>query len=228
MSLRTWFYASSMRGLFQHLRYRGGSSGSTSSSSSSVVRWPMNIGDYTHSSAALGLRLFKTRSVAAAGIGKQDEPPLSTALLSPPPAPPRPVRPPTPGSLKWARWILVSIFSRVLKYWIPKWGTLLKIGGKTELVMQEVEKVVMVAEKVATVAEKVSADIAEQLPDDTKFKAAALVAEHVSEEAANDARILEQIIHKVDEVKQDVEDIEKLAEPVIDKIIHEKQDPNKL
>lgn len=63
--------------------------------------------------------------------------------------------------------------------------------------MKEVEQAAEVVEKVATVVEKVSEEMANKLPDDNKIKEAALVIEHISQEAAKDAHIAEQIIHKV-------------------------------
>ncbi|GAB2218038.1 hypothetical protein Droror1_Dr00001254 [Drosera rotundifolia] len=221
MSLRTTLNTSRMRGLFQLLRLRSDPAAAQPIARSVVVGFPRRC-----EPAGLGLRLVSTGGLGN-GSGKLDEESTSSSSsLSPAAAPARPPRAPKPGFPRWARWLLGSVFSLVLSFWMPKWGTLLQIGGEAEIVMQEVEKVAEAVEKVATMAEKVSADIAQQLPDDDKFKAAALIAEHVLEETANDARIVEQIIHKVDEVKQDVEDIGKMAEPVIGKIIHENQKTN--
>ncbi|KAL9272405.1 hypothetical protein AKJ16_DCAP17792 [Drosera capensis] len=213
MSLRTTLDHLRMRGLFQllHLRSDRGSVPAQPMTRSMVVGFPRS-----REPAGLGLRLMST-GVVGNGSGKIDgestSSSSSSSSSSPAGSPARPPRAPKPGFPRWARWLLGSVFSLVLSFWMPKWGTLLRIGGEAEIVMQEVEKVAEAVEKVATMAEKVSADIAQQLPDDDKFKAAALIAEHVSEETANDAHIVEQIIHKVDEVKQDVEDIGKMAEP---------------
>lgn len=61
----------------------------------------------------------------------------------------------------------------------------------------EAEVVVEVVEKVATVAEKVSEDVAEMLPEDCKLKKAALVIENASKQAAHDAQLAQEFIHKV-------------------------------
>ncbi|GAB2245751.1 hypothetical protein Droror1_Dr00001244 [Drosera rotundifolia] len=221
MSLRTTLAHLRMRGLFQLLRLRSnpGSVSAQQMTRSMVVGFPRS-----RETAGLGLKLMSTGGVGN-GSGRIDEQSTPSPAA---PAPARPTRAPKPGFPRWARWLLGSVLSLVLSFWMPnaKWGTLLRIGGEAEIVMQEVEKAAEAVEKMATMAEKVTADIAQQLPDDAKIKAAALIAEHVSEEAANDARIVEQIIHKVDEVKQDVEDIGKMAEPVISKIIHENQNTN--
>lgn len=63
--------------------------------------------------------------------------------------------------------------------------------------MEEVENVAQIIERVATVAEKVSAQVADKLPDHTKLKETALLIERVSEIAAQDAQLTQDIIHKV-------------------------------
>ena len=70
-------------------------------------------------------------------------------------------------------------------------------SGEAEDVVEEVEKVASVVEKVATVAEKVSEDVAEMLPEDGNLKKAALMVERASEQAAHDAQLTKQFIHKV-------------------------------
>ncbi|KAL9417308.1 hypothetical protein AB3S75_040313 [Citrus x aurantiifolia] len=133
---------------------------------------------------------------------------------------------PTPAPSKfnfslWAKWILGSILSLLLPFWKQKWEKLKQIEGEAEIVIEEVEKAAEVVEKVATVAENVSAEVTEKLPDHTKFKDAALFVERVAKETAHDAQLTENFFHKVDEVKQDINDLEKLVEPVVDKFVEE-------
>lgn len=68
---------------------------------------------------------------------------------------------------------------------------------EAEFVVEEAEAVAKVVEKVATVAEKVSEDVAEMLPEDGKLRKAALVVERASKEAAHDAQLTEEFLHKV-------------------------------
>ncbi|BBN70179.1 hypothetical protein Prudu_1443S000600, partial [Prunus dulcis] len=90
--------------------------------------------------------------------------------------------------------------------------------GKAEIVMEEVEDVAEVVEKVANVAEKVSADVADELPDNSKLKETVLLVERASKVAAQDAQLTQDLIHKVETLKQDLGDLETLAEPVLEKI----------
>ncbi|KAL8136528.1 hypothetical protein V2J09_002529 [Rumex salicifolius] len=131
--------------------------------------------------------------------------------------PPRP----KPWISIWVRWAAGSILSLLLSIWMPNWSTLLKIGGEAEFIMKESEKMAEAVEKVATMAEKVAEDVADQLPDNTKLKEAAKLVENISKEAAKDAHLADQIIHKVDSVEHDLEELETLIEPFINKIIHE-------
>ncbi|XP_077224905.1 uncharacterized protein LOC143858154 [Tasmannia lanceolata] len=106
--------------------------------------------------------------------------------------------PPKPGFPLWARWVLGSILSLFLM-------KILKIESEVENVAEMIENAAEVVEKVAEVVEKVSSEVADKLPDDGKLKDAVLLVERVSNEAAKDAQTTIDFIHKVDELKQEVE-----------------------
>ncbi|GAB4853238.1 hypothetical protein Ancab_017427 [Ancistrocladus abbreviatus] len=192
MSVRTSFASwRAMRGLIELLRLPSGNSSSTTIGNGSVLQQnlfailPRRSGG--SNPTYVGLRLISS------GAG--------TSSTPPPPALPAPAEPPGPpkpaGFRRWAKWIMGSVVSLILSFWVPKWGALIKIGGEAEIMMQGVEKAAEVVEKVATVAEKVTADVADQLPDDNQLKEAVIIVEHVSEEAVKDAQLVEQIIHEV-------------------------------
>ncbi|BFG41211.1 hypothetical protein CerSpe_274850 [Prunus speciosa] len=103
----------------------------------------------------------------------------------------------------WFKWMLGSILSLMLPFWAQNWGKLKRIEGRAEIVMEEVENVAEVVEKVANVAEKVSADVTE-LPDNTKLKETVLLVERASKVAAQDAQLTQDLIHKVETLKQDL------------------------
>lgn len=65
------------------------------------------------------------------------------------------------------------------------------------MVAEEVESVAEVVEKVAIKAEKMSSEVANKLPENGKLKETALIVEHISKEAAQDAQLTLDIIHKV-------------------------------
>lgn len=70
------------------------------------------------------------------------------------------------------------------------------LAGEIEVAKAAVEKTAEVVEKVAEMAEKASEEVTEQLKDG-KLKEAAEVVEHLSEKVEEDARMVEDIIHKV-------------------------------
>ncbi|KAM1030564.1 hypothetical protein EV1_034049 [Malus domestica] len=124
------------------------------------------------------------------------------------------------GIGQWVKWILGSILALILPLWTQNWGKLKRIEREAEMVVEEVEKVAEVVERVATVAEKVSEDVADELPDNTKLKEKVLLAEHVFEVAAKDAKQAEDFIHKVETLKHDLEDLETIAESIVDNNNH--------
>jgi hypothetical protein len=69
-------------------------------------------------------------------------------------------------------------------------------AGEIETAKDVVEKTAVVVEKVAEMAEKASEEAAENLKD-SKLQVAVQVVEHISKEIKEDARIVEDIIHKV-------------------------------
>lgn len=127
------------------------------------------------------------------------------------------------GFSTWATMIWSSVLAISLSYF-QKWRKLLALEGEVEKVVEEVEEASEVVEKVATVTGKVAAEVAEQLPDKTLIKAAALAVEHISNAVASDVQSTEDFVHKIEEVKQDLKDLEIMAEPLVDEIKHPKVD----
>ncbi|CAK7328503.1 unnamed protein product [Dovyalis caffra] len=135
-------------------------------------------------------------------------------------APPVP-NPPGSNFLHWARWALGSILSILLPFWKQKWEKLKRLEGEVEIIAEEVDQVAEVVEKVATVAEEVSEEVAEALPENGKLKETALLIEAVSKATAHDAKLTQDFIHQVDALKHDIDDLETMADPVIEKLVQQ-------
>ncbi|KAJ0011089.1 hypothetical protein Pint_33396 [Pistacia integerrima] len=136
---------------------------------------------------------------------------------------PAPATPPPPrfNFALWAKWILGSILSLLLPFWKQKWEKLQKIEGGAEMVVEGIENVAEVVEKVA---DKVSTQMADKLHDNTKLQEAALLVERVSKATAQDAELTINFIHKVNALKEDLDDLETMVEPIVDKIVkHESE-----
>lgn len=79
------------------------------------------------------------------------------------------------------------------------------------------EAVAEVVEEAATFAEKVSSEVAEQLPEGGRLRTAAVLVEKASKEVAHEAHLAQDIIHKVEEIEEDVKAI---VEPIVDHSKH--------
>lgn len=117
----------------------------------------------------------------------------------------------------WLRWVFGSALSFLIAF-SNNWQKLRRIEGEAEIVVEEAEKIANVVEKVATMAEKVAEDVSENLSDESTLKSAALMVDKISKQAAHDAHLTQEFLHKVDEVKNDLDDLESIVEPIIDNI----------
>ncbi|KAK2971796.1 hypothetical protein RJ640_018485 [Escallonia rubra] len=98
----------------------------------------------------------------------------------------------------------------------------IKWSGNLEKVVEEVENVAEIVEKVAATTEKISAEAADKFPDHGKLKEAAEVVEHVSSLTAKEARQTQNFIHKIDDLKTDFQDLETMVEPLLVRVLEEK------
>ncbi|KAL5854997.1 hypothetical protein ACOSQ3_004830 [Xanthoceras sorbifolium] len=133
-----------------------------------------------------------------------------------PAAGPSPPPPPRFNFFLWARWVLGSLLTLFLPLWKQKWDKLYKIEGEAEMVAEEIEKI-------AEATEKLSEEAADKIPENhQKLKDTALFIQRLSKATAHDAQLTLNIFHKVDELKEDLNDLETLVEPIVDKIVHQK------
>ncbi|KAK8921035.1 hypothetical protein KSP39_PZI020692 [Platanthera zijinensis] len=106
----------------------------------------------------------------------------------------------------WAKWILGSMLAVAWPFWNKSWKSLLKLEDEVEMVTDAVETAAVIVEKAATIAEKVSSDIAEGMPDgDGRLKNAILFVEKAAKEVAEEAHLTQDIIHNVDQLKEEME-----------------------
>ncbi|BAH94852.1 uncharacterized protein [Oryza sativa Japonica Group] len=117
----------------------------------------------------------------------------------------------------WAR--LVVVLAAMAPFLQSKWATLLRIQSEVEMVKDAAETAAEVVEEVAAAVEKASAEVAEaeQLPEHGALRRAAALVERASREVAEEAHLAHDIIHKVDEIE---EDVKTMIEPIIDNHKH--------
>ncbi|KAK1278332.1 hypothetical protein QJS04_geneDACA019662 [Acorus gramineus] len=105
----------------------------------------------------------------------------------------------------WLRWAFGSILALTIPLWNSKYSSLLRLEGQAEKVITTVEVAAEVVEEVALVTEKVSSELVEKLPEDGKLKNVVVLVEQVSEKAVEEAQMAIDIVHKVNELKEEVE-----------------------
>ncbi|KAF8404662.1 hypothetical protein HHK36_009550 [Tetracentron sinense] len=110
-------------------------------------------------------------------------------------------------------WILGAVSWIILPFLKHKWGPLLALKNKVDTVVDRVESVVDVVEMVAEKVEKIADEVADKLPEGGKLKDTVSFVEIIAKEAAKDANLAEEFIHKVEEVEKE---LESLVEPVMD------------
>ncbi|CAH1443307.1 unnamed protein product [Lactuca virosa] len=132
--------------------------------------------------------------------------------------------PPTGDSpSSWQQWIFRIITTVIVPFFSRKWSNLLKFKDEVDTVVEETEKILDYVEEVAETVDKVAKEVADHLPDGGKWRNAALFVEDVAEEVAREAQLVEDFLHNVEEVEQEVE---LLGESVKDQTKNFHQDPN--
>ncbi|PRQ48575.1 hypothetical protein RchiOBHm_Chr2g0112261 [Rosa chinensis] len=122
-------------------------------------------------------------------------------------SPPEPHQVPAKSPFSaWKHWILGLTLSILVPSFRHKGGPFLALKSKVDVAMETVESVTEVVEELAEEVEKVSEQVADKLPDDAKLKKAMESVEHLAEEAVEKAKLAEDIIHKVKEVEEEVEE----------------------
>ncbi|KAL0438058.1 UNVERIFIED_CONTAM: hypothetical protein Slati_2288800 [Sesamum latifolium] len=122
------------------------------------------------------------------------------------PGAPLPSGPPS----KSMSWILGLVVSFILPFFTNKWGPLWVIKNRIDTAVQTVEDIVEAVEKVAGQVDKIAEDIADDLPQG-KLKDLVDFVEDMAEKTAKTADSLDNIIDKVQEAEDKVEDIVEAA-----------------
>ncbi|KAL1543857.1 hypothetical protein AAHA92_20776 [Salvia divinorum] len=112
-----------------------------------------------------------------------------------------------PSSSKPMSWIIGLVVSFILPFFSNKWGPLWVIKNKLENAVQTVENIVEAVEKVAGSVDKIAEDIADDLPEGSKLRDLVEKVEHLAEKTAKTADCLDDVIDKVQEAGDHVDDI---------------------
>ncbi|KAL3845553.1 hypothetical protein ACJIZ3_002956 [Penstemon smallii] len=120
------------------------------------------------------------------------------------PGAPLPSAPPPSSSIK--SWIVGFVVSIILPFFTHKWGPLWILKNRIDIAVQRVEDIVEAVEKVAEEVDKIAENMADDLPEG-KLKNLVEFVEDMAEKTAKTADSLDNIIDKVQEAEDQVENI---------------------
>ncbi|KAG2566576.1 hypothetical protein PVAP13_7NG184736, partial [Panicum virgatum] len=133
------------------------------------------------------------------------------AAVGPGPANPSGGNLPIPNMPPWAKWVVGAVIVA-----IPIYRRFRTVEDKIEKTVEAVE----VVDTVAEATEKVAGEVADAFPGNENLKEAASRIKRVTDAIEEDAEKAEALIHKVDEIKKEVDSI---VGPIIDKVVKEEE-----
>ncbi|KAK4430545.1 hypothetical protein Salat_1355200 [Sesamum alatum] len=110
------------------------------------------------------------------------------------------------SSSPWKKWLLGVLFTVILPAAGHKGGLLLGLKGKIDQAIETVEHVTEVVEEIAEEADKIVEEVEEKLPGDSKLKEALESFDNLAKMAVKEAKKAEDIVHKVKDVEQEIEE----------------------
>jgi len=116
----------------------------------------------------------------------------------------------------WAKWVVGAVIVA-----IPVCRRFRTVEDKIE---KTAEAAIEVVDTVAEATEKVAGEVADAFPGNENLKEAASRIKTVTDAIEEDAEKAEALIHKVDEIKKEVDSI---VGPIIDKVVKEEAERNK-
>ncbi|KAG8082200.1 hypothetical protein GUJ93_ZPchr0014g47642 [Zizania palustris] len=117
---------------------------------------------------------------------------------------------PIPNMPSWAKWVVGAIIVAIPIY--------RKMRTLEDTVEKAAEVAIEVVDTVAEATEKVSGELADAFPGNENLKEAASKIKTIADVIEDDADKAEALIHKIDEIKKEVDAI---VDPIVDKIVKE-------
>ncbi|XVE95244.1 hypothetical protein REPUB_Repub02eG0079500 [Reevesia pubescens] len=111
-----------------------------------------------------------------------------------------------PGSDNWPLWALGTAISVFLPFTTSKWGPLLKLKNDADNLLEAAEHISDVVEEMAEKVEKIADEVGDQLPEGGKLQATLQLVEDLADETAKNARLTGDLIDKVQEMEDKIEE----------------------
>ncbi|XP_073280822.1 uncharacterized protein [Primulina huaijiensis] len=113
---------------------------------------------------------------------------------------------PDPSTAPWKKWLLGVLFTVILPAAGHKGGLFVVLKAKMDKAIETVEVVTDVVEEIAEETDKIVEEVESKLPGDSKLKKTLDNLDNLTKKAVNEAKQAEDIVHKVREVEQDIEE----------------------
>ncbi|XP_075481931.1 uncharacterized protein LOC142522433 [Primulina tabacum] len=111
-----------------------------------------------------------------------------------------------PSTAPWKKWLLGVLFTVILPAAGHKGGLFVGLKAKIDKAIETVEVVTDVVEGIAEETDKIVEEVESKLPGDSKLRKTLDKLDDLTKKAVDEAKQAEDIIHKVREVEQDIED----------------------
>ncbi|XP_073156264.1 uncharacterized protein [Henckelia pumila] len=118
---------------------------------------------------------------------------------------PRAASSPDPATAPWKKWLVGILLTVILPAIGHKGGLFVGLKAKIDKAIEKVELVTEVVEEIADEAEKIVEELEAKLPGDSKLRKTLDKFDNLAKLAVNEAKQAEDIVHKVREVEQEVE-----------------------
>uniref|UniRef100_A0A7N0UN40 Plastid-targeted protein 4 n=1 Tax=Kalanchoe fedtschenkoi TaxID=63787 RepID=A0A7N0UN40_KALFE len=107
----------------------------------------------------------------------------------------------------WKSWVFGLLVTLIFPMWRSKIGPFALLKNKLDNVVQTAEDIAEVVEQVAEQVDKLAEEVSEHLPEGGKLRHAMDVLEDLAEGTAKKAHLLGEVIDKVQEVEDDLEEL---------------------
>ncbi|KVI06741.1 uncharacterized protein LOC112509747 [Cynara cardunculus var. scolymus] len=121
--------------------------------------------------------------------------------------------PPPPSSSTWKNWVIGCLMTFIVPSITTKGGPIKVFMNKLDHLFDTAEEISDIVEAVADKVDKVAEKLSDDMPEGSKLKNTLEFIEQVAERLEKDAETAGDLIDKVQEIQEKIEDI---LEPILD------------
>ncbi|XP_073050743.1 uncharacterized protein [Primulina eburnea] len=119
---------------------------------------------------------------------------------------PRASSSPDPSTSPWKKWLLGILLTVILPAVGYQGGIFVGLKARIDKAIEKVEQLTEVVEEIAEETDKIVEEVEAKLPGDSKLKQTLDKFDNLAKKAVDEAKQAEDIIHKVRDVEEEVEE----------------------